>query len=78
MARINSAFSVADREKKASGSLASLSLQDLGIGQSKLSTKHPIPESAGDTITVVVIGEMVFKMVLLERLIERWKPGGGF
>jgi ribosomal protein L18E len=48
---------------------SSLSLQNLGRWKVNLSAKDPIPEAASDTETVVVVGKVMLKVVLLELLV---------
>ena len=44
-------------------------LNDLGGSHLKLGAKDAVPEAAGDTETVLVVGEVVRKVVLLELLV---------
>lgn len=48
---------------RSTGSL--LSLDDLGRWQLKLGAKHTVPESAGDAKSILEIGEVVLKVILL-------------
>lgn len=51
-----------------------LSLDNLGRCWSlKLCAENSVPEAAGDTETIIEIGEVVLKVILLERLVVRWK-----
>lgn len=51
-----------------------LSLDNLGRCWSlKLCAENSVPEAAGDTETIVEIGEVVLKVIFLERLVVRWK-----
>jgi hypothetical protein len=40
----------------------------------QLSAKHPIPEAARDTETILIIGKVVLKVVLLEFLVVCGQP----
>lgn len=42
-----------------------LSLDDLWRWQLKLGAKHTVPESAGDTKSILEISEVVLKVILL-------------
>lgn len=44
-------------------------LDDLGGSHLKLGAEDAVPEAAGDTETVLVVGEVVRKVVLLELLV---------
>jgi len=50
-------------------------LHDLGLSHIELGAKHPVPEAAGDAEAVLVVGEVVLEVVLLEGLVESWEPG---
>lgn len=51
-----------------------LGLDNLGRCWSlKLRTKHPVPKTAGDTETVVKVGEVMLKVILLELLVVQWE-----
>jgi|SRR5690242_5511167 len=52
---------------------SSVCLDDLRRAHLQLSTKHPIPEAAGNAEAVLIISKMVLEMVLLELLVPRWK-----
>jgi hypothetical protein len=47
----------------------SLSLHPLGSWCLQLSTEHPIPESAGDTESVLEVGVVVLEVIFLELLV---------
>lgn len=54
-----------------------LRLDDLGRrGCLEFSAKHSIPETAGDPESVVEVGKVVLKMILLERLVVGRKAVG--
>lgn len=54
-----------------------LRLDDLGRrGCLEFSAKHSIPETAGDPESVVEVGKVVLKVILLERLVVRRKAVG--
>jgi hypothetical protein len=42
------------------------SLDDLGRGHFQFGVEHPIPETASDTKSVLVVGKVMLEMVLLE------------
>lgn len=51
-----------------------LRLDDLGRRRGlEFSSKHNVPETAGDPESIVEVGEVVLKMILLERLVVRRK-----
>jgi hypothetical protein len=50
------------------------SLDDLGRAHLELCAKHPVPEAARDSETVLVVGEVVLEVVLLEFLVVRRQP----
>lgn len=44
-------------------------LNDLGRRRLQLRTEHTVPETASNTKTVLIVGEMVLQVVLLELLV---------
>jgi len=51
-----------------------LGLDNLGWRWSlELSAEDYIPEAAGDTKTIVKVGEVMLEVILLELLVVRWK-----
>jgi hypothetical protein len=50
------------------------SLDDFGRAHLELCAKHPVPEAARDSETVLVVGEVVLEVVLLEFLVVRRQP----
>lgn len=49
-------------------------LDDLGCIHFKLCAKDPVPEAAGDTETILVVGKVMLKVVLLQLLVVGRKP----
>lgn len=63
-----------ERSHLSTPSLRLLGLDNLGRCWSlKLCAEDSVPEAAGDTETIVEIGEVVLKVILLERLVVRWE-----
>jgi len=55
-------------------SMLLLGLDNLGWRWSlELSAEDYIPEAAGDTKTIVKVGEVMLEVILLELLVVRWK-----
>jgi hypothetical protein len=51
-------------------------LDDLGSREIKLGTKNPVPEAAGNTKAVLVVGEMMLQVILLEFSVVQRKARG--